>query len=95
MTFQKKPEYDRKGRASASAGSGATVIRLPTDKERLHLSEVKVGFFKTPPPFCSPLSCVYDQSGLPYTVILWAEVSKIQGCEGASTGSPPCLYDCL
>ena len=33
MTFRMKPEYDRKGRASASAGSGATIIRLPTDKE--------------------------------------------------------------
>ena len=28
------PECDRKGRASASAGSGATIIRLPTDKEK-------------------------------------------------------------
>ena len=34
MTFRMKPEYNRKGRASASAGSGAT------DKEKLHLSEV-------------------------------------------------------
>ena len=42
MTFRIMPEYDRKGRASAGAGSQATVIRLPTDKElsRLHLSEV-------------------------------------------------------
>ena len=27
------PEYNRKGRASAGAGSGATLIRPPTDKE--------------------------------------------------------------
>ena len=33
MTFRIKPEYDRKGRVSVSAGSGATIIRPPTDKE--------------------------------------------------------------
>ena len=33
MAFQIMPEYDRKGRASAGAGSRATIIRLPTDKE--------------------------------------------------------------
>ena len=33
MTFRMKPEYDRKGRVSASAGSGATIIRLVNDKE--------------------------------------------------------------
>ena len=47
-----KPKYMyyTKGRASAGAGSGATIIRLPTDKEKLHLSELQVG---TPghPPF--------------------------------------------
>ena len=43
MTFRMKLEYDRTGRVSAHAGSGATIIRLPTDKERLHLSEAQVG----------------------------------------------------
>ena len=33
MTFQIMPECDRKGRASAGAGSGATIIRPQTDKE--------------------------------------------------------------
>ena len=35
MIFQMKPEYDRKGRATASVGSGETIItcRLPTDKD--------------------------------------------------------------
>ena len=33
MTFRMMPKYDRKGRASAGAGSGATIIRPPTDKE--------------------------------------------------------------
>ena len=50
MTFRIKPEYDRRGRASARTGSRATIIRLPTDKERLHLSEVQVG-----PPGHTPL----------------------------------------
>ena len=49
MTFQVKPKYARKGRASASAGSGATIIRLLTDKEKLHLSEVQVGPSGHPP----------------------------------------------
>ena len=33
MTFWIMPEYDRKERVSAGVGSGATKIRLPTDKE--------------------------------------------------------------
>ena len=43
-----KPEYDRKGRASASAGSRATIIRLPTDKEK-NSSVLSPGH--NPPPF--------------------------------------------
>ena len=46
-----KAEYDRKGRASANAGPGATIIRLSTDKEKLHLSEVQVGPPGHPPFF--------------------------------------------
>ena len=42
-----KPEYDRKGRASASAGSGVTIIRLPTDKEKTS----SVFKSRTEPPF--------------------------------------------
>ena len=38
MTCWMKQEYDRKGRTSASAGSGATIIKLPTDKKKLNLS---------------------------------------------------------
>ena len=34
MTFWIMPEFDRQGRASARTGSGATIIRLPTDKEK-------------------------------------------------------------
>ena len=33
MTFWIMQEYDRKGRASAGAGSGPTITRPPTDKE--------------------------------------------------------------
>ena len=53
MTFRMKPEYDRKGSASASAGSVATIIvRLPTDKGKLHQSEFQKGTpGHTPPPF--------------------------------------------
>ena len=36
------------------------------------------------------LSCGYDRSGLPYTVSLRTEVSKVEGCEGGSTG--PSLF---
>ena len=42
MTFRMKA-VDRKERESASAGSGTTIIRLPTDREKLHLFEVQVG----------------------------------------------------
>ena len=34
MTFQMKPEYDKKGRPSASAGSGATII-TPVDLQQI------------------------------------------------------------
>ena len=41
--FRIIPEFDRQGRASARTGFGATIIRLPTDKERHQISLVLVG----------------------------------------------------
>ena len=35
------------------------------------------------------LFCGNDWSGLPYTVSLWREVSKIEGCKGASLDHLP------
>ena len=43
LTYWIIPEFERLWRASARTGSGATIIRLPTDKERLHLSDVWMG----------------------------------------------------
>ena len=117
MTFRMKPEYDRKGRVSASAGSGmsgATIIRLPTDTKLGFTCLKSSGSSRTLPliqkgnqgegdvalranKMCSPRRS-FPRSLLwqgPYTVILWAEVSKIEECECAFTGPPSGLHNCL
>ena len=114
MTFRMKPEYDRKGRVSASAGSGATIIRLPTDT-KLGFTCLKSRWVLQDTPLfqkgnqgegdvalrankmCSPRRS-FPRSLLwqgPSTVILWAEVTKIEECECAFTGPPSGLHNCL
>ena len=51
MTFWIIPELDRYGRASARTGSRATIIRLPTDKEKTSHIRSLGGSSRTPPLF--------------------------------------------